>query len=149
MMASTPLSPRLECGGRGIPLRIGRALVPIFDRAHFHEVSGLDLYGAATVCQVIELFIKHTVLVPAALDRAIEAHDGLAAQRLLHQLKGSAAGMGGMHLADLCGHLQRYGDSPPAPERTESQMIREAYADLVAALCAEHARLSGPQEWHP
>ena len=66
MMASTPLSPRLECGGRGIPLRIGLALVPIFDRAHFHEVSGLDLYGAATVCQVIELFIKHTVLVPAA-----------------------------------------------------------------------------------
>ena len=124
-------------------------MLPTFDRRYFYKVCGLDLYGTVATCQVIELFNKHTVLIPSALDRAIEAHDGPAAQRLLHQLKGSAAGMGGMHLADLCGHLQRYGDSPPAPERTESQMIREAYADLVAALCAEHARLSGPQEWHP
>ena len=117
-------------------------MLPTFDRRSFYEVCGLDLYGTVATCQVIELFIKHTILIPSALARAIEAHDGPAAQRLLHQLKGSAAGMGGAYLAHLCSLLQRQGDSAPAPDIKYSQLIHKAYTDLVAALRIEHARLS-------
>jgi HPt (histidine-containing phosphotransfer) domain-containing protein len=120
-------------------------MLPTFDRATFYEVCGLDLYGADIACQVIDIFIEHTPSPLDALDMAIRAHDGPAAQRILHQLKGGAAGMGGLRLADLCSLLQRYGDAPPVPTVMEGQRIREASADLVAALREERTRLSAHQ----
>lgn len=118
-------------------------MLPTFDRVAFHSVSGLDLYGADVVCQVIELFIKHTASIPDDLDAAVEAHDGSTAQRILHRLKGSAAGMGGASLAELCRSLQAQDESTSVPNLNDSQRIREAYSELVAALHDEYAYLSG------
>jgi HPt (histidine-containing phosphotransfer) domain-containing protein len=93
------------------------APLPAFDRAFFVRLYKPDQYGTAFACEMIELFITTTSALLATLDTALDAHDLGRAERLLHQVKGSAASIGGAALVQLCSSLEEQSATLPLARR--------------------------------
>jgi HPt (histidine-containing phosphotransfer) domain-containing protein len=63
-----------------------------------------DLLG-----ELIDLFLQDTPARLASIRKAIACQDWAALMAAAHSLKGSCGSLGALHMADLCGRLERHG----------------------------------------
>lgn len=89
-----------------------------------------DLGDPETERTLVDMFLTQAADRIAGLDRAIAGADGRRVHELAHELKGSAATVGAVHLSSLCQRLceiSRHSDVSPA---------RDVHDDLVRTLGA-------------
>jgi CheY-like chemotaxis protein/HPt (histidine-containing phosphotransfer) domain-containing protein len=90
---------------------------------------------------LIDQFLEDATSQVAALGHAVQQSDTPALEAVAHSLKGSAATMGAVRLAALCGQLEHHA-ARPAGGRVASLLLAEIEAELMrvrAALEAERA----------
>lgn len=63
-----------------------------------------DLLG-----ELIDLFLQDAPARLASIRQAVALEDWTAVMAAAHSLRGSCGSLGALHMADLCGRLERYG----------------------------------------
>ena len=118
-----------------------RTLPDAIDQQRLEMLGQLDPDGAAGLLSaVVAAFLQEAPTRLGSVRAAITAGGGIPLAQAAHQLRGSAANLGAVRVAEVCEHLEALGraGTPPGPELLE-QLQREldvaehALAEMLVA----------------